>query len=126
MKTGFLFFCFLLITINCSSLDFENECENVIKPNDIKDCTSVNSDSEPNNYCCLVEYEFKNKPDSGEQEGKLCDAITKDEYENLSGYTNSKEEFYKNNNQELNKFKINCESIFLKIGLVSIIISLLF
>ena len=122
MKNSFLVLFLLLLTINCSTLTFEENCEDVDKnPTETKDCTSVNSDSEPDKYCCLVEAK------SGSTEGKFCDAITKAEYDKIKDYVKSEKERYKTeDNIEFSEFKIHCQSAFLKIGLVSLIIGLLF
>ena len=126
MKTRFLILCLLLLTINCSSITFEEDCSSVEDPSDTKDCTSKNSDTEPDKYCCLAEIKLKKKPDTGDQEGKYCDAITKDVYDNIKEYVKTQKEYYKSMNLELSKYKIHCQSAFLKIGLVSLIIGLLF
>ena len=120
MKTSFLVFCLLLLTINYSSSTFEYNCEISTNPTEKKDCTSLNSDSYPDDYCCLVEAK------SGNQEAKYCDAITKDEYNKIKDYVKAQKEYYKSQGTELSKFKIHCQSVFLNIGLVSLIIGLLF
>ena len=120
METRFLVLFLLFLTINCSNITFEDNCEYVSDPIEEADCTSVNSDSERDNYCCLVEVK------AGSSEGKYCDAITKAEYDKIDDYVKSQKKYYKNQGTDLSKFKIHCQSAFFKIGLLIFIIGLLF
>ena len=127
MKFRFLVLCLVSLAINCISYTFSSECYGVNNPSDKKDCTSINSDSEPDSYCCLSEYKYKSKPSSGaDQEGKMCTPITKTEYDNIKDYVKAAKESAKQLGNELSKYKIHCQSIFLKIGLVSLVTCLLF
>ena len=127
MKIEFLVFCLLLLTINCSSSEVIAKCTAAASSTKKKDCTSINTDSDPDYYCCFYEYKYKNDPPSGvSKEGKGCTLITKSSYNNIKNEVDTTKETSKKAGYEYSKYKINCQSAFLKIGLVSLIIGLLF
>ena len=61
-----------------------------------------------------------------DQEGKYCEPIDQESYNNIKQFVKNTKQAAKNNGNDLKKFKIHCHSNYLKAGVFSLIISLLF
>ena len=125
MKTEFLVLCLLLLAINCANSNDLIKCSSVTSPSK-KDCNNLNADLNPDYFCCFVEYKYKNKPSTGDQEGKYCSPIAKAQYDDIKNFVKTAKETSKSLGYEMSKYKINCQSAFLKIGLASLVTYLLF
>ena len=127
MKTGLLVFCLLLFAINCSEDDFMNECENQGYTNKESKCHDFNNGTYPDIHCCHIEYEYRRYYPEGDQKKFAgCTALTYNEYRNLRDKIKAYKKDMERSGYELNYYRIDCQSAFLKIGLVSLIIGLLF
>ena len=97
------------------------------KPSKKKDCNNAISDTvkDSDYYCCFIEYKYENKPSVMDQEGKLCTFIGKDDYEKVKEYVDTTKDEAEKAGNKLKKYNVKCQSAYLKMGVITLILALL-
>ena len=133
MKTKFFVLYLLLVNIYCSTvptLAQTAQCASK-SPSKKKDCNDIYDDDlqKAGYHCCYVYQKYKNEI-SGQKEFKTCTPIDKEYYDSIGDnwdtIKKTAEDAAKQLGNELKKYKIQCKSSFLKIGLIGLVTALLF
>ena len=121
----FLVLCWLLLSIKC---DTEIKgCEDVDDPQSKSECLKW-PETSAGFHCCYVRLNFKEIRNDGIKELSYCYSIPKEDFENLDNYSKDYIRKYEEVDGELEDYDFICSSssfVFLKIGLVSLIVALL-
>ena len=96
-------------------------------PSKKKDCNNAISDTvkDADYYCCFVEYKFENKPSVGDQEGKYCVFYDKTLYDKVKDTVDELKDDAEKAGNKFKKLKIKCQSAYLKMGVITLILALL-
>jgi len=99
-----------IILLALITYTINTECSG-IQPSEKKDCHGKLSDTEKKTYSYCCYYETDND--------KSCQHITKDEYDHIKSTIKAMEKLYNT------KIKLDCHSLFLKLGFLNILFFLL-
>ena len=128
MKFRSLFFFLFLLAINHSAETdpLEDACTSV-EPSQKEDCDIFNTTVINEGYhCCYSEYEYKYQPnDGGDIKGYSCTLLDNDDYTNKDSYIEEAKSDALAKGNELIKFAIDCQSVFIKSSFVSLVALLL-
>ena len=112
---------FLLLAILLISHSYQSQCEDKMGPSNKKDCNSLQV-NEGSYKCCYVHYKGEGDGIKGEYKG--CEEINQENYNRIKDYIKDMEKEAKNDGGKLDVKKFDCNSNYLLISIMSLILLL--